>query len=97
MATSTRDKMPKEPPHHRTRLQRWLNENEFTSADLERAIRSATLTGISRQSMTKIRRGADVRQSAMIRIKQGASLLAQRPVAIEELFDFDILPTARAA
>lgn len=77
-----------------TRLQQWLDVNGFTSAALERAIMSATGTTISRQSMTKIRHGADVRLSTVIRIRRGAGLLANRPVSVEELFDFDALPAA---
>jgi len=78
----------------RTRLQRWLDSNRFTSASLEQAIVIATATTISRQSMTKIRQGADVRLSTMIRIKRGAESLAGRAVNIDELFDFDVLPGA---
>ena len=77
-----------------TRLQQWLDANGFTSADLERAIVAATGTTISRQSMTKIRHGADLRQSTMVRIRHGAESLAGRQVGIEELFDFDVLPAA---
>ncbi len=45
-----------------TRLQAWLDTNHFTSAELE------ALTRVSRQSMTKIRAGADVRRKTMLRI-----------------------------
>jgi DNA-binding Xre family transcriptional regulator len=71
-----------------TRLQHWLDLNGFTSADLERAI-AASMGGISRQSMAKIRKGADVRLSTIVRIKHGAQTLAQRQVKVEELFDFE--------
>lgn len=66
-----------------TRLQMWLNENGFTSAELEE------VTRICRQTMTKIRAGGDVRKKTMIRIARGAGVLAGRPVRMDELFDLD--------
>lgn len=68
----------------KTRLQKWLDTEGLTSAQLER------VTGIPRQSMTRVRAGADVRQKTMARILQGARALAGRRVSIEELFDFEI-------
>lgn len=65
------------------RLQQWLDAHRFTSAQLE------AVTKISRQSMTRIRGGKDVRLSTMRRIQAGASRLAERPVRMEELWDLD--------
>jgi DNA-binding Xre family transcriptional regulator len=73
---------PAEPDS--TRLQQWLDDNGFTSAELEAA------TGLSRQAMTKIRRQVgDVRRTTMIRILDGACALAKRKVRMEEIFDIE--------
>jgi DNA-binding Xre family transcriptional regulator len=69
-----------QPP---TRLQEWLDRNGFTSAQLEKEI------AMSRQAMTKIRAGGDVRRKTMVRINRGCSHLARRPVAMDEIFDLD--------
>lgn len=73
----------KAPPVEPTRLQQWLDDRQLTSVQLEEK------SGISRQSMTKIRAGSDMRKKTMIRIARGASLLAERPVLMDELFDLD--------
>lgn len=67
----------------RTCLQLWLNEKGFTSAQLEAA------TGISRQSMTKIRGGSDVRWKTMLRILRGARALTGSKTRMDEVFDLD--------
>lgn len=67
-----------------TRLQQWLDDNGFTSAQLE------TATGLSRQAMTKIRaQVGDVRRTTMIRILDGACILANRKVRMDEIFDIE--------
>lgn len=83
MATSESQHQPGLPKRPLTRLQRWLDANGFTSAQLE------AVTAIPRQSMTKIRAKANQTRKTMIRIRIGASKLAGRPVPIEELFDFE--------
>lgn len=71
-------------PPSGTRLQQWLDANGFTSAQLEAA------TGIGRQGMTKIRGAVgDVRRTTMIRILDGACILANRKVRMDEIFDID--------
>lgn len=67
----------------KSRLQRWLDSNGFTSAELEEA------TGIGRQAMTKIRAGADTRRRTMIRILGGCCTLAKRKVTIDEIFNLE--------
>lgn len=67
----------------RTRLQGWVDENGFTSAQLEVA------SGISRQSMTKIRAGADARKRTMLRILSAARKLKGPEVQMNDLFDLD--------
>jgi hypothetical protein len=71
--------VPREP----TRLQAWLDRNGYTSAQLEAA------SGIARPSMRRIRKGSAVTQRTMLRILQGARMLARRRVNILELFDLD--------
>lgn len=66
-----------------SRLQSFLDVEGITSARLEAE------TGISRQSMTKIRAGRDVRRKTMLRILTGVRNLTRRDVGIEELFDLD--------
>ena len=66
-----------------SRLQDWLRRNGFSSADLEKEV------AICRQSMTRIRRGADVRYRTMLRILRGCRRLARRDVRMEEIFDLD--------
>ena len=66
-----------------TRLQLWLDENGFTSAQMEEK------TGIGRQSMTRIRGGGDVRRKTMMRILRGARELKGVIVTMDELFDLD--------
>lgn len=61
----------------------WLDENGFTSAQLEQK------TGIGRQAMTRIRAGGDVRRKTMMRIVRGARELKGEKVTMEELFDLD--------
>jgi predicted transcriptional regulator len=68
-------------PH--TLLQKWLDANGFTSVQLE------AVTGIGRQSMSRIRAGGDVRRKTMIRIVKGAARLTGRKVTMDELFDLD--------
>jgi transcriptional regulator with XRE-family HTH domain len=70
-------------PLPQTRLQQWLDDRQLTSAQLE------TKSGISRQTMTKIRAGSDLRKKTMIRIARAASVLAATPVLMDELFDLD--------
>jgi|tagenome__1003787_1003787.scaffolds.fasta_scaffold18736869_1 hypothetical protein len=72
-----------DPPPPKSRLQSWLAGNGFTSASLEVAI------GMSRQGMTKIRGGADLRLSTMRRILRGARQIAKRDVQMGELFDLE--------
>ena len=67
----------------RTRLQRWLDDNGFTSAQLEEAC------GLGRQSMTKIRAGGDARKRTMLRILRGARRLKGPDVQLQDLFDLD--------
>jgi hypothetical protein len=80
-----RHRRPKPPARTEpaTRLQQWLDDHGFTSAQLERA------TGICRPTMSAIRKGRDVRKSTMLKILVGATALAGRVVTVEELFDFD--------
>ena len=66
-----------------TRLQSFLDAEGLTSARLE------SEAGISRQAMTKIRGGSDVRRKTMIRILAAARRLTGRLVRMEELFDLD--------
>lgn len=66
-----------------SRLHHWLRENGFTSAELEKEV------AICRQSMTRIRGGADVRYRTMLRILRGCRRLARRDVRMEEIFDLD--------
>ncbi len=67
-----------------TRLQQWLDDHRFTSAELE------AVTGLSRQAMTKIRAQlGDVRRTTMIRILDGACTLAKRRVRMDEIFDIE--------
>jgi predicted transcriptional regulator len=77
--------MPSEkPPTARTPLSKFLERNNLTSAQLEIA------SGISRQSMTRIRAGhRDVRLSTIIRIVRAARRLTRRQVQAHELFDLD--------
>jgi predicted transcriptional regulator len=65
-----------------TPLQRWLDDNGFTSAQLE------TVAEMSRQSMTRIRGGGEVRRRTMIKILRGARKL-KADVTMDELFDLD--------
>jgi hypothetical protein len=39
--------------------------------------------------MTKVRAGSDLRKKTMIRVARAASVLAARPVLMDELFDLD--------
>ena len=71
------------PPRRKTRLQEFLDRETLTSAQLEAA------TGISRQGMTKIRAGQDLRLRTMRRILDGARRLTGRNVRMEELFDLE--------
>jgi hypothetical protein len=85
-AITRRGRRPKRPPAEPagTRLQQWLDDNGFTSAELEIA------TGLSRQAMTKIRaQVGDVRRTTMIRILDGACVLAKRRVRMDEIFDIE--------
>jgi predicted transcriptional regulator len=66
-----------------TRLQRFLQVNGLTSARLEKEIH------MSRQSLTKIRGGHDVRQGTMLRILRGCRALTGRKVLMDEIFDLD--------
>jgi DNA-binding Xre family transcriptional regulator len=82
-AGARRGRRPKSKPADpdSARLQQWLDDNGFTSAELE------AVTGMSRQAMTKIRRQVgDVRRTTMIRILDGACVLARRKVRMEEIF-----------
>jgi hypothetical protein len=72
------------PVGPKSRLQRWLDSNALTSADLE------AVTGIDRRSMTKIRADKqNVTRRTMLRILEGARTLARRQVHILELFDLN--------
>lgn len=66
-----------------TRLQLWLAENGFTSAQLEET------SGIGRQSMTRIRGGGEVRRKTMLKILRGARELKGPEVSMDDLFDLD--------
>lgn len=70
-------------PHAASRLQRWLAQNGFTAAQLEKQI------GMSRQSLQQIREGRDLRMTTARRILAGCRKLAQRDVRMEEIFDLD--------
>jgi DNA-binding Xre family transcriptional regulator len=84
VAPQRRRKSGRRPPTGQpTRLQAWLDQNDFTSAELEAVI------GISRQSMTKIRNGRNARQRTMLAILRGCRALAKRPVEMHEIFDLD--------
>ncbi len=76
-------RVPSRPGASRTRLQRWVDENGFTSTELEAA------SGIGRQSMTKIRAGGDARKRTMLRILRGARKLKGADVQLLDLFDLD--------
>lgn len=62
MSTAKRRRTGRPPAKvgRQTRLQQWLDDNGFTSAQMEEK------TGIGRQSMTRIRGGGDVRRRTMI-------------------------------
>jgi transcriptional regulator with XRE-family HTH domain len=66
-----------------TLLQRWLNENGFTAADLEKAAE------MTRESLARPRRGKGVHLTTMLRILAGARKLAKRRVTMDELFPLD--------
>lgn len=68
----------------RSRLQRWLDNEGFTSAALQRALRGI----ITRSGLQRIRANSDVRRRTMRLIQRGACVLARRYVAIDELFEF---------
>ena len=70
-------------PHGGTRLREWLEANDVTSAQLEKE------TKISRQSVARIRKGADIRRSTMIRLLRACRVLARRTVQMDEIFDLD--------
>jgi hypothetical protein len=72
-----------ELPRKRVLIAAWLRREHLTSRQLEDETR------ISRQTMTALKAGRDVRLSTMVKILEGARVLAHRRVAIEELFDFD--------
>jgi hypothetical protein len=93
VASRRRGPKPKKDRVVTALLQRWLDTNGFTSADLERAITAETGEVISRQNMTRIRAGQPVRQNTMSIIRRGAQRLSGRHVGIEELFDFDLVNT----
>lgn len=79
-----RPKRKQAQPSITTRLQHWLDENGFTSAELE------AKAEMSRQAMTKIRAAiGDVRRSTMVRILDGACFLANRKVRMDEIFDLE--------
>lgn len=67
----------------KTRLQAWLDENHYTSAQLEAA------TGLARQTMHRIRHGSAVTSRTMLRVLRGARAISQRRIHILELFDLD--------
>lgn len=67
----------------RVLISSWLRREGHASRQLEDKCR------ISRQTMTAIRAGRDVRLSTMVKILSGARALTHRYVAIEELFDFE--------
>lgn len=77
--------LPKSEGSQRKRvlISGWLQREHSTSRQLEEQ------SGISRQTMTAIKAGRDVRLSTMVKILSGARALAHRRVAIDELFDFD--------
>ena len=66
-----------------SRLQRWLDGNGFTSAQLEKEI------DMRRQSLQQIREGRDCRLSTARRILSGCTRLARRKVRMQEIFDLD--------
>lgn len=83
---------PEQPRKHRpspsgpagkTLLQTFLDANGFTSAQLERQI------AMARPTMSRIRRGSDLRLSTMKRILAGVRQLSNRPVRMEEIFDLE--------
>jgi hypothetical protein len=67
----------------KTFIPEFLKEERLTSAQLERASRT------SRQAMTQIRAGRDVRLSTMHRILAGARREARRAVEMKELWDLN--------
>jgi hypothetical protein len=80
---SNRQRIGRQKGPARTRLQRWLDDNGFTSVQLEEAC------GLGRQSMTKIRAGGDARKRTMLRILRGARSLKGPDVQLQDLFDLD--------
>lgn len=64
-----------------SRLELWLEKNGFSSAQLEAACQ------MTHQQMGSIRAGRNVLLTTMIKIRIGASKLAGRVVAMDELFD----------
>jgi hypothetical protein len=74
---------PKSVGLAKTRLQVWLDTQGLTSAQLE------AVTGICRQTMTRIRAGSDVRWKTMLRLLRGARLLTGEPIRMDDLFDLD--------
>lgn len=84
------DANPKKPGWKRsaernaTRLQRWLDANGFTAAQLEQA--SAKY---SRQALANILRRKSLRLSTMRVILGAARKLAMRDVQMQELFDLE--------
>jgi predicted transcriptional regulator len=66
-----------------TPLQAFLDANDLTSAQLEAEAK------ISRQTMTKIRKGRDVRRKTMLKILGGLRRLLGRKVEMHEIFNLD--------
>ena len=67
----------------RPKLKAFLEKEGLTSEQLEAASR------INRRSMTKYKRGGNIRLTSMIRIQCGACLLTGRQVAMTELWDLN--------
>ena len=82
-ARGRRSGRPRKKDTPDTLLQAFLDANGLTSAQLEAE------TGISRQSMTKIRAGRDVRRKTMMKILRGVRALTKLRVRMDELFELD--------
>jgi transcriptional regulator with XRE-family HTH domain len=70
-------------PRVRTKLREFLSKENLTSEDLEAA------SGTNRKTMTKYKRGENLRFTTMLRILCGARHLAARKVDMSELWDLD--------
>jgi predicted transcriptional regulator len=83
MTTSTSKRRGSSRRSEATQLRRFLKANGLKSAQVEREV------PISRQTMTRIKRGGDLRLSTMRRILSGVRRVAGRAVEMNEIFDLD--------